>query len=157
MMFRPPPLRGGPIGGPPRMLPPGPPPGRPPGMPPGPPPGLPPNMRAPPMRLPPGPPGECDVSQVKNVLVFASLSEIHDVCHNFDIITWCFCIAISLFYCKIVLHRTKVLSCAIRSILAGSHWFPQLCVLYSYKHRMHHCIQKLSVVSVTNKPEFPCI
>ncbi|KAK3579230.1 hypothetical protein CHS0354_033300 [Potamilus streckersoni] len=55
MMFRPPPLRGGPLGAPPRMMPPGPPPGRPQGMPPGPPPGLPLNIRMPP-RLPPGPP-----------------------------------------------------------------------------------------------------
>ncbi|KAK3089610.1 hypothetical protein FSP39_005016 [Pinctada imbricata] len=56
MMFRPPPLRGGPPGPPPRMLPPGPPPGRPQGLPPGPPPGLPPHAM-PGQRLPPGPPG----------------------------------------------------------------------------------------------------
>lgn len=57
MMFRPPPLRGGPPGAPPRMLPPGPPPGRPQGLPPGPPPGLPPNLQIPGQRMPPAPPG----------------------------------------------------------------------------------------------------
>lgn len=57
MMFRPPALRGGPMGVVARMLPPGPPRGRPPGMPPVLPPGMPPNIRAPPPRLPPGPPG----------------------------------------------------------------------------------------------------
>lgn len=57
MMFRPPGLRGGPMGVVARMLPPGPPRGRPPGMPPVLPPGMPPNIRAPPPRLPPGPPG----------------------------------------------------------------------------------------------------
>ena len=47
-----------------------------------------------------------------------------------------------------------VLSFAIRSILAVSHYFPQLCVLHSCKHRMHQCIQNWSIVSVTNKPAF---
>lgn len=59
IMFRPPSMRGGPMGVLPRMLPPGPPRGRPPGMPPGLLPGAPPslNLRALPPRLPAGPPG----------------------------------------------------------------------------------------------------
>lgn len=75
MMFRPPPLRGGPPGAPPRMLPPGPPPGRPQGLPPGPPPGLPPNLQ----RMPPAPPGNFFYSFECLSLIESKAEIINDV------------------------------------------------------------------------------